>query len=151
MSIKYTGTTAHTDGSKQGRYGCAVALIICNGRFIVELHRETRGRTSGGVELAGVLETARYFDQNRNNLHPPFRIYTDNLDVVNRYASRKTATLKTYKEDWAELFALGDSLNLEIIHIKGHSTGNSVNPNKVCDALAKTICGMDLLQGSAIS
>lgn len=149
MPINYSGTTAHTDGSKKGHCSCAVALIICNGKFISELHRRTDGRTSSGVELAGVLEAARFFKQHMGKLYAPFRIYTDNLEVVTNYAKRKEFKPKTYKDDWAELFLLGDALNIEISHIKGHSAENEINPNKVCDALAKTICGMDLFRGSA--
>jgi len=125
-----------------------VALIICNGCFIAEIWKKLNGRTSSGAELAGVLEAARYFRKHKKDLCPPFKVYTDSLEVVYGYANQKVFSPKTYKKDWVELISLGKSLGVEIIHIKGHSTGNGRNPNKVCDALAKTVCGMDSLQGS---
>lgn len=142
----YHGTIAHTDGSVQGSKSCAVTLIVSNGRFVTELVQRDVGHTSSDAELSGVLMAARYIKDHREKLSSPFLIYTDSLEVVHGFSSPHDQ--KTRKKDWAELSSIGIEVGLEVKHIKGHSTGNFRNPNKVCDTLAKTVCGMVLSPGS---
>lgn len=135
---------AFTDGTSLGNPGPgAFASIILLGNEQIVLSRGFRHTTNNRMELMAVIESLRFFENNKIN---DATIFTDSQLIIkavndkwlNAWVQKgwKTAAKKPVLNTdlWKELIQLLKGKNIRFEWIQGHS-GNKYN--ELCDQIAK--------------
>lgn len=133
---------AFCDASHSMRTKRAVACSIILSELMfhgIETQVYTNVTTGAQAELLGIIQTMKFIRTLEGVTD--VTIYCDSESMIDLYSrileTRVLTDELNYRDEWLELMALSEGLNITPAYIQGHSMEHSCN--KVCDLVAHSV------------